>query len=239
MRQSKYEVIKQSLLQKIESGEWPEFTTVPSENALAEQFDVSRMTARRALQELSDQGIITRNQGAANAVASIKSQSSLIAIRNIADEIAERGHQHSARQVSLQAIPASQQVAHQLGMQQGDSVFQSIIVHSEDNVPVQLEERYVNPKVVPEYLGQDFEKTTPHIYLTHIAPLTDADHQIEAVLATPNRTELLNIEPGQPCLQVQRRTWSKKAVVSFAILTHPGHRYRLGGHLTFHPSKKI
>ena len=236
MAQNKYEVIKQFLLQKIESGEWPEYTPVPSENALAEQFGVSRMTSRRALQDLAEQGIITRNQGAANAVASIKSQSSLIEIRNIADEIAERGHTYSARQLALEEAEASQQVAHQLGVKQGDLVFHSVIVHLENEIPVQLEERFVNPEVVPEYLKQNFEAITPHTYLTQVAPLTEADHQIEAVLAASNIVEELNIEPGQPCLQVQRRTWSKKAVVSFAILTHPGHRYRLGGHLTFHTS---
>ncbi|MCY7294673.1 histidine utilization repressor [Alteromonas sp. a30] len=233
MAKSKYQVIKQFLLQKIESGEWPEYEVVPSENMLAEQFAVSRMTARRALQDLADQGVIIRNQGAASTVASIKSQSSLIEIRNIADEIADRGHTHSARVIKLESVPASAQAAHQLGFIQGEPVFYSSIIHYEDDLPVQLEQRYVNPNVIPDYLSQDFERTTPHTYLSRIAPLTEADHQIEAVLADVAITDLLNMTPTQPCLQVQRRTWSKKAVVSFAILTHPGHRYRLGGHLTF------
>lgn len=233
MAQSKYEIIKQHLLHKIESGEWPEFTPVPSENALAEQFAVSRMTARRALQDLAKQGIITRNQGAANAVASIKSQSSLIAIRNIADEIADRGHVHTAQQVMLEATSASAQVALQLGIDIGERVYHSVIIHKENAQPVQLEDRYVNPNVVPDYLEQNFLDITPHVYLTQIAPLTDAEHRIEAVLPNEDIAELLHIDVTQPCLQVQRRTWSKRAPVSFAILTHPGNRYRLGGHLSF------
>lgn len=233
MAQNKYQIIKQFLLQKIESGEWPEYEIVPSENALAEQFSVSRMTARRALQDLAEQGVITRNQGAASTVASIKSQSSLIEIRNIADEITERGHAYQAKVLELEQVTASSKVAQQLGVAVGDDVFHSTIVHFEDGLPVQLEQRFVNPQVIPDYLKQDFELVTPHTYLSRIAPLTEADHQIEAVLADGEVAALLDVDTSQPCLQVQRRTWSKKAVVSFAILTHPGHRYRLGGHLTF------
>ena len=234
MAQNKYQIIKQHLLQKIESGQWPEYQVVPSENVLAEQFGVSRMTARRALQDLANQGIITRNQGAASVVASIKSQSSLIEIRNIADEIAERGHEYKAEQILLRESLSSQLVANQLGLPQGKSVYHSRVVHFENNVPVQLEERFVNPDMVPDYLQQNFETITPHTYLSRVAPLTEADHHIEAILPEGDIAKPLQIDPGQPCLLVQRRTWSKKAVVSFANLTHPGNRYRLGGHLTFH-----
>lgn len=231
--ESKYQVIKHFLLQKIESGEWPERTSIPSENALADQFNVSRMTSRRALQDLAAQGVIIRTQGANSEVASIKSQSSLIAIRNIADEIAERGHQYTAQMLKLEQASASKKIALQLGMEVGDAVFLSVICHLENKVPVQLEERYVNPDVVPDYLNQDFTQLTPHTYLSRIAPLTEAHHQIEAVLPEQAIASHLSIALSEPCLQVLRRTWSKTAVVSYAKLTHPGSRYRLGGHLTF------
>ena len=52
---NKFSKIKQHIYLKIESGEWPENHPVSSENALSAQFSVSRMTARRALQELADE----------------------------------------------------------------------------------------------------------------------------------------------------------------------------------------
>ena len=84
---AKYTVIKQHICQKIESGKWPQHYKVPSENELTKQFDVSRMTARRALQDLTEQGILVRAQGSGTFVATFKSQSSLLEIRNISDEI--------------------------------------------------------------------------------------------------------------------------------------------------------
>ena len=74
MAQPKFAQIKQHIISKIKSGEWAEHSRVASENELAEQFSVSRMTARRALSELTDAGILSRTQGLGTFVASFKSQ---------------------------------------------------------------------------------------------------------------------------------------------------------------------
>ncbi|KGJ87927.1 histidine utilization repressor [Colwellia psychrerythraea] len=228
---AKYTVIKQYICENIESGEWPQNAKVPSENELTQKFDVSRMTARRALQDLTEQGILVRSQGAGTFVATFKSQSSLLEIRNISDEISERGHQHKAKQLILRSIAVSEELAILLNLKNNEHVYYSEILHLENDEAIQLEQRYVNASLVPEYLLQDFTQITPHEYLSSVAPLTEATHEIEAVLASPEVCQHLEIETNIPCLQVKRRTWSKQGVVSFAILTSPGNKYRLGSHL--------
>ncbi len=229
----KFILIKQYICQQIESGKWSQNHKVPSENELAEQFSVSRMTARRALQELTEQGALVRSQGAGTFVATFKSQSSLLEIRNIADEIQDRNHQHSAKQLRLETVKVSSEIAILLNIEVDTKVFYAEILHFENDQPIQLEQRFVNPQLVPEYLQQDFANITSHEYLSTEAPLTEATHEIEAVSAEKNIVQLLAINSHQPCLQIKRRTWSRQGVVSFAILTSPGDKYRLGGHLTF------
>jgi GntR family histidine utilization transcriptional repressor len=237
VKTAKFTVIKQHICQKIESGEWQQHAKVPSENELAEQFSVSRMTARRSLQELTEQGLLIRSQGSGTFVATFKSQSSLLEIRNIADEIQDRGHQHHAKQLKLEAVAVNEEIVILLNLKissmTNESVFYSEVLHFENDQPIQLEQRYVNSKLVPNYLSQNFEKITPHEYLSSEAPLTEATHEIEAVLAEKEICQLLTIETQTPCLQVKRRTWSSQGVVSLAILTAPGNKYRLGSHLTF------
>ena len=230
---AKFTVIKQYICQKIESGEWEQNRKVPSENELADNFEVSRMTARRALQELTDQGILIRSQGAGTFVATFKSQSSILEIKNIADEIQDRGHLHKAKTICLKQVKPTNDLAILLNIQLSDSVYYSEILHFENNQPIQLEQRYVNAALVPNYIKQDFSVITSHEYLTLEAPLTEATHEIEAVLANVETCELLNIQPSTPCLQVKRRTWSSTGVVSLAILTSPGDKYRLGSRLVF------
>ncbi|MBB1380384.1 histidine utilization repressor [Shewanella sp. SG44-2] len=233
MAQAKFAQIKQFILSRIETGEWQENDRVPSENQLTELFACSRMTARRALTELVDSGVLERTQGVGTFVAGLKSQSSLLAIRNIADEIKDRGHGYSVNQLELTQIEASTAVANALGLELGSPVFYSVLVHCEQGLPLQVEERYVNPQLVPDYLQQDFSSHTPHEYLSAVAPLTEAKHTVEAIMANELLQQRLAIAATEPCLQILRRTWSRQGVVSFARLVHPGSKFKLGGHLTF------
>ena len=233
MAQAKFAQIKQFILSRIETGEWQENDRVPSENQLTELFACSRMTARRALTELVDSGVLERTQGVGTFVAGLKSQSSLLAIRNIADEIKDRGHGYSVNQLELRQIEASTTVANALGLELGSPVFYSVLVHCEQGLPLQVEERYVNPLLVPDYLQQDFSSHTPHEYLSAVAPLTEAKHTVEAIMANELLQQRLAIAATEPCLQILRRTWSRQGVVSFARLVHPGSKFKLGGHLTF------
>ncbi len=233
MGTAKYSEIKTHILTQIRSGQWQENHRVPSENQLAQEFAVSRMTARRALSELTDAGILTRTQGLGSFVASFKSQSSLLEIRNIADEVQERRSNYSCAAVVLESIEALAPIAIALGVEPGTQVYHSVLVHYENDAPLQVEERFVNPMLVPEYLQQDFTVTTPHEYLTHVAPLTEARHTVEAITPNTQMCAWLNLYNEEPCLQVIRRTWSEHGIVSFARLVSPGSKYRLGGHLTF------
>ena len=120
-----------------------------------------------------------------------------------------------------------------LNLSNNETVYYSEVLHCENNIPIQLEQRYVNSKLVPDYLVQNFATITPHEYLSTEAPLTEATHEVEAVNTSKYVEKLLTIGSTAPCLQVKRRTWSNKGVVSFAILTSPGSKYRLGSHLVF------
>ena len=238
MSTAKFARIKQYISDRIESGEWVEHSRVPSENQLAELFECSRMTARRALTELVDNGVLERSQGLGTFVAEFKSQSSMLSIRNIADEIKARGHGYSVQVLELTAIEALAPIAIALGLETGSRVFYSVLVHCEERLPLQLEERFVNPQLIPDYLQQDFNLQTPHEYLSQVAPLTEARHTIEAIVANEQIRARLTIPASEPCLQILRRTWSRQGVVSFARLIHPGSRFRLGGHLTFRGEHK-
>lgn len=233
MTMPRFAAIKDYLIARIEEGTLLPGAKVPSENQLVEQFAVSRMTARRALQELADEQILVRAQGLGTFVADARPMSSLLEIRNIADEIEARGHSYACELLLLDSVPASKAQAIELAVAEGSPVFHSILLHRENGLPLQFEDRWVNPGLAPEYLQQDFLSQTPNAYLSAVAPLTEADHVVEATCVSDEIAMALEIEPSQPCLKVGRRTWSQQGVVSFAQLYYPGNRYRLGGHLNF------
>lgn len=229
----RYAAIKRHIRDRIEHGDWPVNTRVPSENQLAEEFRVSRMTARRALSELTDEGVLVRSQGLGTFVAEPTPAGSLLEIRNIADEVSARGHSYSSRILCLEETTTSPTVSRALGLTEGAPVYHSRIVHCDNNVPIQWEERYTNPALAPEYLQQDFSVSTPNAYLSAVAPLTEVDTTVEAIAADEEIARALEMAAGDACLQIWRRTMSSSGVVSFARLVHPGNRYRLGAQLRF------
>jgi len=224
-----YRQVKDAIVARIISGRWPEGTRLPSENELSAALDLSRMTVHRALRELTSEGWLERTQGAGTFVADAKPQSAVLEIRSIADEIKSRGHSHSAKVIHLRKVRAPALQGGLLGVKSGATLYHSLIVHSENGLPVQLEDRYVRPKAVPDYLAQDYTAITPYSYLIKVAPLTAAEHVIIAVKPTRREAELLKIKLSDPCLLLRRRTWSGEQPVSWVRLLHPGDRYRLGG----------
>ncbi|WP_265919234.1 histidine utilization repressor [Cupriavidus nantongensis] len=227
-----YARVKQHISSRIADGSWPPHHRVPSETELVEALGVSRMTVHRALRELTAEGMLVRLQGVGTFVAEPKRRTALYAVNNIADDIASRGHRHRARVISVEAERAGPAQAAALEVALEARVFHSVIVHYEDDVAIQLEDRYVNAAVAPDYLAQDFSSETPYQYLSRIAPLTEGEHVVEAVLALPEECELLAIERGEPCLLIRRRTWSAGRVVTSVRLVHPGSLHRLEGRFT-------
>ena len=224
-----YDQVKSWIRGHIASGEWRPGDPVPSEAALMQQFRVSRMTVNRALRELAAEGLVTRVQGSGTRVAQLHRISSRLSIRDIHEEVVERGHVHTTRVLSTRKEKAGAAVAASLGLRSGAAVFHSVLVHLENGVPIQYEDRYVNPAAAPRYLETDFTQTSPTLHLLQHAPLTEASYSIEACLPTNEEAKQLGIKRGEPCLVMMRRTVSGGNVASVARLLYPGTRYSFAG----------
>ena len=224
-----YEQVKAFVKAKITSGVWRPGDAVPSESALQLQFGVSRMTVNRAVKELAVEGLVTRVQGSGTVVAQLHRISSTLAVRDIHEEVLARGHEHTSRLVLLKAIAADAALAHVLGVAVGSTVFHSQLVHFENDVPIQFEDRHVNPLAAPDYMGNDFTAITPTHYLLDHAPLTQASYVIEASLPAPLEAKHLALKRSEPCLVMTRRTVSGVHVASVVRLVYPGLRYSFSG----------
>jgi GntR family histidine utilization transcriptional repressor len=224
-----YGQVKSFIKAHISSGEWKPGAPVPSEATLMQQFGVSRMTVNRALRELTTEGMVTRVQGSGTFVAELHRIASNLTLRDIQEEVLERGHLHAARVVLLQAEKTNAELAKRLGLRPGARVFHSVLVHLENGVPIQHEDRYVNPAAAPTYLNVDFTQTTPTRHLLAVAPLTEATYSIEACLPTQEQAKQLNIAVGEACLAMVRRTVSGPHVASLVRLVYPGSRYSFEG----------
>ncbi|BBO83966.1 histidine utilization repressor [Desulfosarcina ovata] len=224
-----YQKIKQSIIRDIDSGTLKPDDRVPSETQLAKSFSSSRMTANRALKELTEEKRIVRIQGVGTFVARPKPEAALLEIKSIAEEIRAWGGEHISDVICMKAEVSPSDVSLKLELPLGSEVFHTVMVHRDRKVPVQYSERWVNPAVAPEFLEQDYSVTTPSDYLLEVAPLQEAEHEIEAILPDRTVASFLAIDPGTPCLRLTRRTWALDQVATFSHIISPGDRYTLKG----------
>lgn len=225
------QMVRNHVLSRIESGEWSEGARIPSEAKLVEQLGVSRMTVHNALRDLSAEGVLARRRGAGTFVAPRRSQSTFLELRNIHAEIEERGNRHSTDVLKLEAVSSDLAIATELNVPPGSDVFHSVLLHRENDRPLQIEDRWVNPRFSPDYLDQDFTRITPNEHLMAAGPLEEVEHVIQAVTADEAARELLEMAPDDPVLLMRRRTWSRGMIATSARLLHPGTRFSLAGRM--------
>ncbi|WP_374403174.1 histidine utilization repressor [Niveibacterium sp.] len=223
----RYQQIKDELLARIRAGEWQVGEAIPPEEGLARDFGVARMTVNRALRELTEAGVLTRTRGAGTFVAPPRVEAPLLEIRNIAEDIAARGHAHTAELFSLARGQVDAALAEAFELPVGAPLFHSVLVHREDGRPIQVEDRWVNAALAPDYLQLDFSTETPNAYLTRVAPLASARFTVEARLPPRDIAAMLGIDARSPCLVMHRVTRGAAGVASVATLWHPGEHYRL------------
>lgn len=222
--------IRNHILQHIENGDWPPDHRIPAESELMELFAASRMTVHRTLKELAAEGMIYRQRGIGSFVSRRAPRSALLVVKNIAEEIANRGGAYSNELIYLSAEPESELINTIFG--KGKSIARSKVVHCENTLPIQLEDRYVDLRTAPDYLSVNFATTTAHAYLMQAAPLQKAEHELTATLPNREQQRFLQIGPHEPCLLLKRKTWSRDRLVSYAELLYPGSRFRFGGVFT-------
>ena len=224
-----YLQVKNHLREGLSGGRWSPGDRLPSEAELVGEFGLSRMTVNRALRELEQEGLVERVQGVGSFAAQLHRISSTLTVRDVHEEIAERGHRHEARVLLLEKLRATPEQAQLFGLRANAPLFHSVIVHLENGRAIQCEDRLVNPASAPDYLKLDFTAITPTQHLLEVAPLSEARYTIESMLPSGEEAAWLGIGRRDPCLVVRRVTYSRGVTVTSVKLVHPGALYTLEG----------
>jgi GntR family transcriptional regulator, histidine utilization repressor len=224
-----YEQVKAHVLERIANGTFRPGQKIVSENELAANLGVSRLTVHRGLRELTSAGVLQRIHGVGTFVAPPKSASPLIRLHNIADEIRARGQRLTIEIQHLSEEKAPSEIAREMEIRANQKLFRSILIYFADHHPVQIEDRFVLPQFAPAYLKQNFREQSTTDYLQSIAFPTRSENELQAVLPTTEEAKLLRIPKSEPCILVSRRTWVNDRVTTVSRFLHPGSRHRFMG----------
>lgn len=232
---SLHDRIAAHIARQISIGAWGAGERVPSESALMAQFGASRMTVHHALRELTTRGLLWRQKGRGSFVAAARPYVSVYGHQDIIAEIEGRGSRHSARVIRQILRPASAEEAADFALEAGEPLFHAVVVHHEDGAPLELEDRLLNPLILPGCMDIDLEKRTLFSLLLNSRPHREGGETVRALLAEGEDRALLRLAAGQPCLEVVRRTWSPEGVVTRVRLLRAGPGAAMRGRIATAP----
>ena len=227
MRTPLFKKIKEFIIKKINDNIYKEGEKIPTEKELVKMFNTSRPTVNKAISELVIEGYVQRFARSGTFVKKQIAQSSILDLKNIADEITSRGNVYSNELILLEEIKADENIALILNVVKDQKIFISKMLHKENDVPVRFDIRYIKPALVPDYLKQDFLNITPNEYLQKACPVQKVNNTIEAILVNEKIQKILDIKANEPCLLISRIVYSNEEIATYSKLYYPSSRYKL------------
>ncbi|MEK7295788.1 MAG: GntR family transcriptional regulator [Actinomycetota bacterium] len=220
MRSIRYHEIADALRQRIHSGGFSAGRLLPSESALSQEFGVSRVTVRRALDVLRDEGMVNAHQGLGWFVTGDPVTQALGRLGTIEEQMAANGIRSERRIIEFAFEPATRSVAKILNT---DQVLRVKRVNTADGEPFAVVTVWC-PFDLGQHLSRHKVEQSPFYELLNIA-LRDATQTIGADSATVEEAKLLEIPAGSPVLRCERVTRNVEG--DAVLLSHhvfPAHR---------------
>ena len=220
MRTLRYRAIADELRRRVERGDFAAGALLPSEAELSGEFGASRVTVRRALEELRQEGLVDARQGLGWFAAADPLRQSLARLGTIEDQLAASGVEPSRRILSFGYVKAPPRVRQVLG---AATVLEVVRLNLADGAPFARVTVWC-PEDLAGDLSRDDVERAPFYELLPVE-LGGAVQSIGAAAASDEDAELLEIPPGSPVLRCERiTTTADDEPVLLSVHIFPAHR---------------
>jgi GntR family transcriptional regulator len=209
---------------------------LPAERGLAVELGVSRMTLRRAIDELVREGLIVRRHGAGTFVAEPKIAQTL-AVTSFSQDMRQRGFEPSSRTLSLEEAHAGPQLGRRLSISPSDRILRIARLRLADEAPMAIETLHVPLALLGQVAADDLENASFYELLATKGVHIDRGVQtIEPTVTDERESELLGVPLHSPAFLFERSTWDVQGrAVEFVRSVYRGDRYKLTAEL--HPTR--
>lgn len=221
-----YEILRGNILR----GEWAVGEMIPTEPELIEQYGVSRITVRQALNRLVNEGLIYRQQGRGTFIAEPTLEQGLTRIISFTEDMRQRGLKPGTQVLFSGLLAAPDDVAEMLQVPSGEELARLERLRLANNEPVSIEESYLIYRYFPGLLDHDYARVSLREILErqYAIKIVRARQVIRAVMTTPAQARLLSIPLRSPVLFIERVSYSQHNLpVEFLRIHYRGDRYSL------------
>jgi GntR family transcriptional regulator len=224
-----YHQVREAILTLIVEGGLQEGSLIPTEREIGEKFQVSRITVRRAIDELVREGYLVAQQGKGTFVARPKIDRRMTQMQSFSEQMSEEGHRPGSQLLSLRHEKATGHVASELEIQNDDWIWVVERLRYADDEPICISVTYLNlpldVTLTPAELQQ--EPSLWAILDKKGVRLTRSEETVQAIGAGEREAELLNIEVGAPLLLVDGVVYTAdNTPIEYHEMFNRGDRYK-------------
>lgn len=228
-----YIQLKELLVRQIRRGELHPHDRLPSERELSEQYGISRMTVRQALQLLVKEGVLYTAAGKGTYVSEVLFEQDH-ALTGFSEQMQRANLRASSRVLEATVIPAAPYVAGKLEVPPYSGVILLKRLRLANEKPIAIETAYLSQNLCPDLLKHDFSQVSLYAVLREEYGLvpTSALQVVEAALANVEEARLLELHPPAAVLRMERVTRNVQDVVlEYVESVYRGDRYKFYAHL--------
>jgi GntR family transcriptional regulator len=202
-----YEQVYTALRDAIYRGSLAEGATIPSEVELVRMMGVSRITVRRAIDELAARGLVVRAQGRSTRVRrNIGAEPITADVEGLLENSLAMGFRTKAEVVEFNYVPAEPDVAAALEVPRGAEIQMSVRVRRLDTQPFSHLTTFLPPEIGKHIKPQELNEQPILVLLERMGVhVTHADQTISAQSASLSVAALLRVEAGTALLKIERR----------------------------------
>lgn len=222
-----YFQLKTLIQERISSGEYPVGMCLPSEREYCEEYSISRMTVRQAISDLVNESLLRRERGKGTYVAQPKIEQGLQALTSFTEDMKRRNMHPGTRLIHMTTCPATSRVARQLGIEDGESVFEITRLRLADDEPMAIETAYVPICNLPNLTEKVATGSLYEVMRERGIEIAHATQTLEASLAKVTEATKLNIKNKAPVLLIERTTYASGGqAIEFVKSVYRGDRYK-------------
>jgi GntR family transcriptional regulator len=229
-----YSHVEAVLASEITDGDLKVGDQLPTEDSLIARFEVSRITVRRAVQNLVSRGLVEIRHGKGTFVAAPKITQDLKELSGFVEDMHALGRKPTARVIGKEIVTADATVARLLALTRGERVVRIRRVRLADGVPLSFDETYLPLEIGKKIITNNL-KVEPIFSLLerkYDVPLIEAEYKLDAVAAESEVAAALRVKPGSPIFRIERTSFSTGGrPVDYERLHYRGDLVRFVTHL--------
>lgn len=215
---SMYYQLKMILAENIQNGTWQPNTKIMSEHAICDAYKVSRVTVRKAIDELVREGYLKRVQGKGTYVKEKTIEQPLNHFYSFREELKNSGVESVSQMLDFQLVDIDEETAQKLRIPAGEKVFRIERLFSADSKAYAMEISYI-PRVLCESLTREqVEENGLYRSLNkyNIFP-SRASERLKAINLTKKQAEIMGLNPKDACIYLMRETYCNDRIVEYNV----------------------